>query len=277
MELNKDLVSSFHKRGWMIVEDLLTKNEVNAISSELSHELAMQGIGHMDQIIHEKCVVQGTESLIVQRWSSGNNGSEIHGQEEVKNGFLAPNVSARRKLASVAQSVIGVSDAQSLTVVNEQWLVKPPDREANTVFPWHQDGSRMAAEGGRAYVSLWVPLVDVYEENGTLGICNYSIEDEFRDDEWNGSNDPWSSWHPRASEMSVAPDCNCGSEDGVHTESCPGNAIRWLALNAGSLVVLSPGVWHCSRGNAGEETRSSWMPQLAGSEIVGGLNIPVRI
>jgi ectoine hydroxylase-related dioxygenase (phytanoyl-CoA dioxygenase family) len=54
----------------------------------------------------------------------------------------------------------------------EQYIIKPPNIHSASAFGWHYD-SQYATSSGRAvahspYLSLWVALDDVDQENGCL-------------------------------------------------------------------------------------------------------------
>ena len=74
-------------------------------------------------------------------------------------------------------ALLGVEDVRFF---NDQYIVKPPARNEESLrsssFQWHYDSQWCDAETTSmytAYLSCWVPLDDVSEENGTLRILPY--------------------------------------------------------------------------------------------------------
>ncbi|KNC52696.1 uncharacterized protein AMSG_08572 [Thecamonas trahens ATCC 50062] len=146
-----------------------------------------------------------------------------------------------------------------ILLINEQFVVKPPvdalgGRGEACTFGWHADGQyaesvtdddddadacrdtscpRLAASG--AFVSLWIALVEVSEENGSLVLAS-----------------------PLAADT-LPPPTLLGSTPEYEDESL---GVRTFVGDAGDAVVLSPDIIHCSTPNYSSCERPVYMVQL---------------
>lgn len=135
-----------------------------------------------------------------------------------------------RLLSLLSQVLPGRSDAEVGWLINEQFIVKEAHSGEAAAFAWHRDSDGVASA---SYLSVWVPLDDVSEENGTLYIA------------------------PRTHVR----DADCGGT----LPSPPSHAsLEDLAVvvSAGAAVVLSSLVLHCSGNNYSDAARRVWMPQI---------------
>ena len=118
---------------------------------------------------------------------------------------------------------------------NDQYIVKPPHVDG-VAFSWHRDGQYetwKTPEKSVAlpYLSAWVALDDVSEENGTL---------RFKKNE----------------KERFGPDFDVAS---IRDEDDDIIAT----MNAGSIVFFMSDVLHASGKNMSDETRRAWMPQYS--------------
>jgi len=143
-------------------------------------------------------------------------------------------------MAEVTQAALG----PNVYLFYEQWVVK--GAEKGTKFAWHQD-SGYAKSGDRntshrPYLTCWVPLDDVNEENGTVyllphsrGGTSHTIYDHNREE---------------------------GSSDLVgYTGDDPGIAIE---VPAGTVVAFTSYNLHRSGTNISPNLRRVYLPQYRG-------------
>jgi ectoine hydroxylase-related dioxygenase (phytanoyl-CoA dioxygenase family) len=153
------------------------------------------------------------------------------GDEEVKTKTLVNSTQKRICVDGDAYR----KDRDGVYVFNDQYIVKPPHM-SGVEFPWHRDGQyEMWKTPDQSvplpYLSAWVALDDVSEENGAL---------RFKKNE----------------QESFGPDIDVAS---IRDEDDDDIAT----MNAGSVVFFMSDVLHASGKNMSEETRRAWMPQYS--------------
>jgi len=129
-----------------------------------------------------------------------------------------------------------LGDCPALCLLNEQYVVKPAHSGPAAAFAWHRDGDWCSDTARPRYLSLWCPLDDCSEDNGTL---------------------------------LVAP--------GSHRSGAPTLEPFVCTVAAGSCVVLSDAVLHCSGPNLADSPRRVWMPQLAAAPVLRSDGSPVAL
>lgn len=120
-------------------------------------------------------------------------------------------------------------------------------------------------------MSVWIPLDDVSEENGSLYIVPYppcpcppadsgAAAAEGADGDNGGGGG--GGWHERrARAYPPVSELGSGPDAGVP-----------MTLSAGDAVLLSSYVLHCSGANLGDEPRRVWMPQFSRRGSARGRN-----
>eukprot|EP01134_Creolimax_fragrantissima_P007831 CFRG7831T1 len=121
------------------------------------------------------------------------------------------------------------SESSTLSLLNEQYIVKSANGGHGTAFGWHQDSTDMP-EAHQKYVSVWIALDDCNEENGTLYVRNRNVD---RYGTITAHTTP-----PNAQEQGVP-----------------------LLFNAGDAIIMSSTLWHRSGPNISGFTRHAFMPQ----------------
>jgi hypothetical protein len=114
-------------------------------------------------------------------------------------------------------------------VFNDQYIVKPPQSPASA-FPWHRDSDWLddGAVTRHPYISVWCALHDMTEGNGALVV---------------------------------------GFRENAHT--MPHDIEQdTLEVSAGTAVVMTDSVWHCSKPNLSAHTRAAWMPQFSAQPVL---------
>ena len=157
-------------------------------------------------------------------------------------------------IGKVAIALLG-EDAR---LFNDQYVVKPPARSdvalRASCFEWHHD-SQWCDDDGKAvyapYMSAWVALDDVCEENGTLRFLPYPPSEDGR------------SHHERAKAYPARSALPSPLSDDI--DAVQG---KLLTVRAGSVVFFSDAVLHCSGPNMSETIRRAWMPQLSSGPIM---------
>jgi hypothetical protein len=167
--------------------------------------------------------------------------AEEEDEEEVNGGDEEEEEVKTKTLMNSTQKRIRVDgdacrkDRDGVYVFNDQYIVKPP-HVSGVEFPWHRDGQyEMWKTPDQSvplpYLSAWVALDDVSEDNGAL---------RFKKNE----------------KERFGPDVDVAS---IRDEEDDNIAT----MNAGSVVFFMSDVLHASGKNMSEETRRAWMPQYS--------------
>jgi len=147
-------------------------------------------------------------------------------------------------MAGIAQAALG----PDVYLFNEQWVVKGPEKGMQ--FAWHQDSGYVKngdpKTAHKPYLTCWVPLDDVNEENGTVyllphsrGGTSHTIFDHNREE---GSNDLVG-----------------------YTGDDPGIPV---VVPAGSVVAFSSYNFHRSGANTSPNYRRVYLPQYSSVPIM---------
>lgn len=155
--------------------------------------------------------------------------------------------------------------------------MKPPHVEG-TAFAWHRDSKwcDTADVEYSPYLSFWCALDDVGEENGTLYIKPYptcGIVAHSDVTASNSNNSPRREGKNRGGKQDEIQRKGGGEDGDVHLtasmlyDPMPASASCEegvpMTLSAGSVVILSDRVLHCSGSNISDKPRRVWMPQFS--------------
>jgi hypothetical protein len=176
-------------------------------------------------------------------------------------------------------------DKDALYLFNEHYVVKYPG--SRIAFRWHRDmdeqlGGLASAAQAPSYHSVWCPLVDVDELNGTLvvaggtDIITYTVKDGVPQ-----KDDNVKFRYKRKHSQFSADDDDDDDDDGGEVEGHPeGHAEALdasrvaLSLPAGSAVIFSSTLWHRSGANRSSDTvRRVYYAQYS-SSVIGIPRVP---
>ena len=176
-------------------------------------------------------------------------------------------LAANGEIAAIVRALLGTEDVR---LFNDQYVVKPPTRGGSALrsscFDWHQDSQWCRAEEGEEdwecapYLSCWVALDDVNEENGTLRMLPY----------------PSAESHATHRERARA----YPSRDSLAsplTDETIDSVGHLLTMRAGSVVFFSDVVLHCSGPNLSDAVRRAWMPQFSAGPVLRRDGRPVSL
>jgi hypothetical protein len=155
-----------------------------------------------------------------------------------------------RKLPSILQQL--VFNTEKVFLFNEHYVVKPPS--SDLTFRWHTDNEEQLqclAEHNIVYYSMWCPLDDVCERNGTLVVpANCAItKASFTDNE---TQDP-------SHSLSFDKEKHGGTFDRRQG--------RAIVAPAGSVVIFPSDLMHCSGPNQTQTCRRVFYSQYSQSII----------
>lgn len=147
---------------------------------------------------------------------------------------------------------------KGIWMFNEQYIVKPSSSihmTSRSDFGWHQDSAYMVSESYELNciptVSCWIALDNMSLKNGTLGIQSYKQGD----------------YVSFETEMELGRHHFNRRSEAIQQPPTP----EFLELKAGSIVWISPFVWHCSASNRTEFYRRAYMPQFTSSPEISSL------
>ena len=141
-------------------------------------------------------------------------------------------------MADICRATLG----ENVYLFNEQYVVKAAERGES--FSWHQDSGYVGYAHHKPYLTCWVTLDDVNEENGTVYILPYDRA---------GTRD----------YVLHAPSESNHDLQGYHGDD-PGIPV---IAPAGSIAVFSSTVFHRSGANQTDRMRRIYLPQYSGEPI----------
>lgn len=147
-------------------------------------------------------------------------------------------------LTSLVSALLG----PSAVLFNEQYIVKPSRAGDAASFAWHRD-SDWCRDGAipQPYISVWVALDDLTENNGCMVIRPRSH-----------ATSPDFVHLPGLAPLQIeAPEAL-----DAELEALP------LCFRAGAAVITTDVVEHCSGPNRSQYARRAWMPQFSMAPIV---------
>ncbi|KAJ2622680.1 hypothetical protein H4R22_005161 [Coemansia sp. RSA 1290] len=238
--MQSNTLEQFSKRGFAIVPDFLTPEEVDMFAKEA-------------QTLVNFCYEQGD---IVTQWGcviEPLNCDFVDSTQEAKTSRhaflnLRAQISSRKlaqcvmdKFGSCARELLKHEGDEPVVLLNDQYIVKPPHTDAT--FDWHRDELYFTPEQRKhRMVSIWIPLCDISSDNGPMLIDPYP-----------------------------------GPE---HTDKRPLDTPICATMSAGSALLMDGRVRHCSTANKSGQFRIAYMPQfslgaIASKNGLAALAVPI--
>jgi hypothetical protein len=269
MTLSPTQIAKFHRHGFVLVENFLSGDAVECLRHDCSFILnqAVGGDAHNAEMLSEMaaerfgCVFEPmaflrcewrdlyhTCPLDKEKWHNMRSESASGSQ-------VASLISSN--LFSQPLSEIFATRKEKLCLLNEQYIVKPASSSIENAFPFHQDGAFLGLEPqSLKFVSVWIPLDDVHEENGCLRFLPF----------------------PEAALALSLGAHYAASQQYPHTAEELGHILNTdfeaiqeievaVAAKAGSAIFISPWVYHRSGPNFSSQLRRAWMPQFSDGPI----------
>jgi ectoine hydroxylase-related dioxygenase (phytanoyl-CoA dioxygenase family) len=150
--ISKEQIESYIRDGFVILRDVISQEMIEKIQDECERfirekdaEMDAKGV-EVDEINHK-----GKRYFIAMK----NKDSEP--MQELLFG---------KEMEEITRKILG----DNIYLFLEQYVVKAADKGMK--FAWHQD-SGYVKEKHEPYLSCWMPLDDVTEENGTVYLLSY--------------------------------------------------------------------------------------------------------
>ncbi len=230
ISLPADVIESFHRHGFTILEDVLSEAEIANFEDTFNLFLHGRVVG----MGRDLCDMSGPYDRAFRDFALVNAMlPRVYAPE------LAGNVLECRAL-SIARQLIGDDAALDY----DQFLTKKPGK-ADAAFAWHQDlGYWPTGTPDTKTVTLSLALDDADEENGCLQVVPGTHREE-------------SLREHRPVQVSDA-----GLRDGGHTLSLDLRAddqVEFLPVRRGSLTLHDERIVHGSAGNTSNRLRRTYV------------------
>ncbi len=141
-------------------------------------------------------------------------------------------------IKSICKSILG----DNVYLFNEQVVNKESKTESK--FAWHQDSGYVGYDH-KTYLSIWIALCDISENNGALRILPKNIESDVKIEEH--------TWSEKSSDLRM-------EVDESKTISC--------IVNEGSIILFSSRTPHASYPNKSDEDRPAYLCQYSSEPII---------
>ncbi|KAJ2072464.1 hypothetical protein GGH13_002662 [Coemansia sp. S155-1] len=227
MSLSLDQIQFYRTNGYLIVDAFLTNEEVQLYQDE-AQQLTNYCYEQGDIVADWGCVIEplgcGYYDQVTQHAKSNRLGYIALRAQSVPRALPLCTLD---KFGLCAQQLLSDND-QHMYLLNEQYIVKPPYSES-AQFAWHQDVLYFSeTQRQHSVVSVWTPLNDVSETNGTVLVEPFP--------------DPMN--------------------PGVYRGE-PGKGKFTAVMEAGSAIFMDGRLRHCSSGNHSASFRVVYMPQFS--------------
>lgn len=219
MKITKQQKENFLKEGFLIVPDFLTSDELDKV-----RDICDKSIQKVEEEMREKNIKEDRINVLGKKYFIKDVRKKYPEMKEII---------FSEKTAEVCKATIG----ETAYLHNEQFVVKMTDKSSS--FAWHQDSGYSVYQGGAAkhkpYLTCWVALDDMSEENGTISVLPFSRSPsrDLIEHKWD-------------SEANAMVGYN-GPDEGDFVE-----------VKAGSLVAFSSFLLHKSGANVTDRPRRSF-------------------
>lgn len=223
----------FVEDGYIVVKDCLSNEDLAPLISVISSAVDKRAreyfrTGSITDI-YENATFERRWAAILQECGKGN---EVFGWHTLVFSQELFNLITNPKVLNVLEMLIG-SEIQ----FNGDFWVRPKlPKERLTTLPWHQDSAYMPDTENDTHLTVWIPLVDVQVENGTLQFLPGSHTAGLQ------------SYHRVENEAFAVP---------VLPPTSSHNVIDTLEMNKGDLLVFNNLVFHRSLTNHSDAIRWS--------------------
>lgn len=218
-----DMRAQYEREGYFVLDRVLRDDQL---------ELLRGGAEYAMQKVDAAATAAGTDRVGINIRGRRYFSAMTHRDHPELRQFLFSDT-----MAEICRATLG----PDVYFFLEQYVIKAGDPD--TAFAWHQD-SGYVHENHKPYLTCWIPLDDVTEENGAVYLLPYSrsgIRSYVKHTFVPGGQDRV---------------CYCGSDPGIP-----------MTARAGSIVCFSSVVIHRSGPNRTDKLRRVFLAQYC-SEII---------
>lgn len=223
-QISETMRQQYRDEGYFILEGALSEKELTLLRGEASF-----AIDRLDRQMDE----QGVDRLGISARNKRYFSSMVYRDRPVLREFLFSET-----MAEICRATLG----EQAFLFWEQYVIKGTDED--TAFSWHQD-SGYVHEDAEPYLTCWIALDDVTEENGSVYLLPYS-RSGIRSYVKHISD-------PRTNDKT----CYFGSDPGMP-----------VIASAGSIAVFSSMVIHRSGPNLTDRLRAVYLAQYSEDVIM---------
>ncbi|KAJ1895104.1 hypothetical protein LPJ66_004786 [Kickxella alabastrina] len=232
--LTHEQIAFYRRHGYLIIRDFLTPQEIESYKSE-AQTLVNHCYEHGDIVTHWGCVIEPLGCGYFDTTEiTPETRTTRYAYTALRNNLSPLSATCTLdKFGHCAQQLIVPREKRPLGqrafLLNDQYIVKPPGG-TGAEFAWHQDILYFSPEERcHPMVSVWTPLDNVHEGNGTV------LVDPFPDSD----------------------------RPGVYDNPPSALDAFYAMMNAGSALFMDGRLRHCSSGNASASFRTVYMPQFS--------------
>ncbi len=143
--LANDQVDSFHRNGWLIVEDLLDQTTIANLTADLD-TIEVEAAAFIRAQSDRRLVISGSDAI-------------TFAPHVVLSSVAAHQVSRSLPVTDLCHDLLG----PDVRLYWDQLVYKHPDKLRE--FPWHQDNG-YAYVNPQQYLTIWLALTDATVDNG---------------------------------------------------------------------------------------------------------------
>lgn len=216
--------AAFEKDGFFILENIVSPAHLQLLRGKVDENIAR---------VNAEMEARGVEKLGINQKGSRYFVGGYKPDDTELGAFIFSDLMAQITAATLGDNVY---------LFHEQYVVKAAEKGGK--FSWHQDSGYVGHEH-KPYLTCWVTLDDVNEENGTVYLLPYDragtkarVEHRFDEE----TNDKVGYFGDDAGDPIVCP--------------------------AGSIACFSSTVFHRSGPNTTDKMRRVYLPQYSGEPIL---------
>lgn len=241
----------YEHNGYVLIKQAVPDRELDPLRSDIANTVDRK----IDELFAQGLLSNRYADLpLSTRWSEANKEYPTKEQMWVRQifGKAIYDLGVHPRIVAAVESLIGPEIR-----FNGDYHVRPKlPRHALTTVPWHQDayyyGGKEAGNPEYPILSIWIPLVDVNEDNGCLQFVPGSHRWGLRPE----PNQPLPGAASRANtDANAAHELDRPAHElGLHTHELDRQAIS-LAMSTGDMVVFDKLTFHRSLPNIADAIR----------------------
>lgn len=223
MAITQEQIDKYHDEGYFVLENALTDTHLDGLRSEAQRYIDM---------MHAEMNEKGTDVLgISHRDKRYFIGLRYQDSKIIADFLFSP------LMESITRAVLG----DDIYLFYEQYVIKAAEKGMR--FGWHQDSGYVGA-GHKPYLTCWITLDDMTEENGTVYILPYDRA---------------------GTHEYVEHEAEAGTNDKIgYTGDDPGIP---MIVPAGSIACFSSTTFHRSGTNTTAKMRRVYLAQYSAEPI----------
>jgi ectoine hydroxylase-related dioxygenase (phytanoyl-CoA dioxygenase family) len=172
LRLSETDLRQFRELGYLVVEDLVDKAKLDALTSHINDEVNR----HAERAVAEGLLPETyrEEGFERQLARISEHDSSVW-QSIWKDGFVHDSVFDVIRSPRILELAAQICDSEEIISTYGYWVRPKVPRNTTFEFPWHQDaGYAHPGCDQRMVLCVWIALVDATEERGCLWVRPYA-------------------------------------------------------------------------------------------------------